>query len=108
MPKIILYYSYLELATLQRWQKTNSLYKKLEVVICIQTNKERKKLDSSNKESMDIQTMATTILFVGGRVNNKATHKPQSLELKFHYHIVEVSSLLPSTDEESCNASPKG
>lgn len=49
------------------------------------------------------------VVVVGdGKVNNKATDKPQSLELKYHsHHIVEVSSLLPSTDEESCNASPK-
>ncbi|XP_021762089.1 aspartyl protease family protein At5g10770-like [Chenopodium quinoa] len=35
-------------------------------------------------------------------------HHPPTLEQEHHFHTVEVSSLLPATDEEGCNPSPKG
>ena len=38
----------------------------------------------------------------------KATHSELNLDLQNHFHTVEISSLLPASEDESCNASPKG
>ncbi|XP_057539405.1 aspartyl protease family protein At5g10770-like [Amaranthus tricolor] len=37
----------------------------------------------------------------------KATHSELNLDLQNHFHTVEISSLLPASEDESCNASPK-